>query len=220
MCGRFTLLHGEGDIRDFFSLKGEIEASKPRYNISPSQTCSIIAWKDGFHTIRAEWGLIPGWTKPTAKPKILINTRSESVEEKPSFRRAFVNTRCLIPASGFFEWVGKEGWYISPKDGQILAFAGLWDRWVTSGGEERKTFSVITTEANESLASIHHRMPVILPKNEFQTWMQSPKQAELKSLLKACPNDYLQARRVGPHVNSSRNEGPECLEPPVPELPF
>ena len=146
---------------------------EPRYNISPSQDIPVIVQQDGIRRLETrQWGLIPFWSK---KPKPMINARSETASEKPAFRQAFKKRRCLIPASGFFEWAKEDGkkqpYFIFLKDKSSMAFAGLWEEWSAPDGKIVKTCAILTVEANSFLQFIHHRMPVILTPAKGMNWL-------------------------------------------------
>lgn len=157
------------------------------------------------------WGLLPSWTKDPKKAPLLNNARAETVAEKPSFRSAFKHRRCLIPASGFFEWKlegkQKQPYYFRREDDKPIAFAGLWETW-----NEIESCTIITTDANAVMAPIHHRMPVVLGVNDYANWMD-PAADDLLSLLTPCPDDELICYPVNKVVNNARNQGPQCIEP-------
>jgi putative SOS response-associated peptidase YedK len=157
------------------------------------------------------WGLLPSWTKDPKKAPLLNNARAETVAEKPSFRSAFKSRRCLIPASGFFEWKTegkvKQPYYFRRPDERPIAFAGLWETW-----NEIESCTIITTDANAVMAPIHHRMPVVLGVNDYGHWLE-PSDSDLLPLLAPCPDDELICYPVNRIVNNVRNEGPECIVP-------
>jgi len=198
MCGRFVLSVVYRELAEHFDLSGEIEFS-PSWNIAPStRICSITADKEGNrHLVRMKWGLIPSWAKESSIGNKLANARGETVAEKPSFGSAFRQRRCIIPATGFYEWKAAQGvkqpWYISLKSGEPMEFAGLWETWRGAGevkGEGDVTSCCIsTTAANELMATIHDRMPVILDMNQWSTWL-SPQLHDADRLLPLiCPHD-------------------------------
>jgi putative SOS response-associated peptidase YedK len=149
----------------------------------------------------------------------MINARAESVAEKPSFRSAFKKRRCLVPGDGFYEWKKtakkKQPFYIRMKDGQPFAFAGLWERWHPPDGKEVETFTIITTEPNDLMRTIHDRMPVILHPKDFEAWLNPGIEdaQRLAHLLRPFPAENMEARPVSARVNSPKNDGPQCLEP-------
>jgi putative SOS response-associated peptidase YedK len=193
----------------------------PRYNIAPSQPVVAIRIEPGTATrqlVLLRWGLIPSWAKD---PKIgyqCINAKSETVAEKPSFRDAFKARRCLVIATGFYEWQvqgrAKQPMWIGLKSRRPFAFAGLWEQWQPPEGEAIESCTIITTEPNELLRPIHNRMPVILPPASYGRWLnQTVQQAEpLKALLRPYPGDELLAHPVSTLVNNPRHDAPDCLE--------
>ena len=224
MCGRFNLRLTNRELQEFFHLFRVPEIS-PRYNIAPTQ--EVIAIRQNSDGQRVgdwlRWGLIPSWAKSPREGAKMINARSEGVESKPAFRAAFRRRRCLIPASGFYEWetvAGKKRpWHIHRASPVPLAFAGLWETW--AGGEAEtnpiQSCTILTTESNFWMRSLHDRLPVILPEDAFADWLNPQNQdpQRLLSLLHACPEDWLQRERVSPLVNNVRNETPACLESPA-----
>ncbi|UOQ43849.1 SOS response-associated peptidase [Halobacillus salinarum] len=219
MCGRYTLLEEEKEIQTEFDIEIPIKDYQPRYNIAPGQKVLAII-HDGSKKRAGymHWGLVPSWAKD---PKIgykMINARSETAHEKPSFKRLMTSKRCLIVADSFYEWKktdsGKQPMRIFPKGRQLFAFAGLWDHWKQEE-EERFTCTILTKEANEFMNEIHQRMPVILPKRVEGEWITpvkwSPSQAH--TFIEQLTMDELEAYEVSQYVNSAKNEGPECVEP-------
>ncbi len=192
---------------------------EPRYNIAPTQSVAAIrADEDGRRSLDLlRWGLIPHWAKDVSIGNRLINARAETVAEKPAFRQAFSRRRCLILASGFYEWgatpAGKSPFFMSPPSGECLALAGLWERW--RGGEDALLEScvIITTAANATLERVHHRMPVLLGDAAQALWLTAATSAdECLELLQSAPNDKLEIRQVRRMVNNPRNEGAELIE--------
>ncbi len=192
---------------------------EPRYNIAPTQEVIAVRMQDGGRAlVRLRWGLIPFWAKDAAIGAKMINARAETLAEKPAFRQAFANRRCVIAADGFYEWKtiakAKQPFHIHRPDGAPFAFAGLWERW-EKDGEPVETCTIITTDAPESLAGIHHRVPVILPPDAMTTWLETPEgQTDgLAELLAPLPDGELIAEPVSTAVNKVANDGPECQEP-------
>ena len=215
MCGRFTLQSPADLIRDLFEL-GQLPELTPRYNIAPTQDVACVIEDDGRELVRFRWGLIPFFAKDAAIGQRMINARGETVAEKPSFRAAFKRRRCLIPADGFYEWRktddGKIPCHITMKDHRPFAFAGLWESWKSPEGPVRSC-TIITTEVNETLQELHHRMPVILDPEDHGTWLD-PGLADrdlLQSLLVPYAEGEMIWREVSKAVNNPRNEGPELL---------
>lgn len=220
MCGRYYLADVK-NMRERFGVKDIMEWLTSRYNIAPSQEVpAIIADEEtGRRLLRFRWGLKPYWSRDKAMGSGLINARAETVDTKPSFRNSFQRRRCLIPASGFYEWK-KEGqqklpYRIGLAGEDLFAFAGLWDSWVSSEGENHQSCAIITTTANPLVAQVHDRMPVILPRDSEDIWLDG-KMADLgllKELLKPYPADAMVLYEVSPRVNSPRNDEPGLLEP-------
>jgi putative SOS response-associated peptidase YedK len=217
MCGRFNSYHSSSEIAKTFDL-ADVPELKPRYNIAPTtEVAAIINSESGdrkFQWLR--WGLIPHWAKDKNIGNKLINARAETVAEKPSFRSAFKHSRCLIIASGFYEWQqqegGKQPFLIQQTDNLPFAFAGLWSSWHRDG-ETINSCTIITTEANEIMTPIHHRMPVILPSDRYDLWLDPTIERSqlLQSLLQPLNGDRLQAHPVSTKVNNPRNDSPDCL---------
>lgn len=186
MCGRFALKENPKKLAEYFHAADVLEFS-PSWNIAPStKICTITDDENNIrHLRRMRWGL-PSWAKDGSKSNKLSNARGETVAEKPSFRNAFKYRRCIIPASGFFEWKTDKGikypWFISYKSGEPFAFAGLWESWHPQDGETEDACCIITTEANKLMQPIHDRMPVILDPDQWNTWL-SPKEKQSEVLL-------------------------------------
>ena len=177
MCGRYTLITDIKKVAEAFGVAPTLEA-QPRYNVAPTQEVVSILRNGEVHLDRLRWGLIPTWAKEEAIGSKMINARAETLAEKPSFKRLLRSRRCLVIADGFYEWQaqggkGKIPMYITLKDQQPFAFAGLWDLWKRPDGEELRTCTIVTTEPNELVASIHNRMPVILGPHARDLWLDS-----------------------------------------------
>ncbi len=221
MCGRFTLTVDPADLEEAFPGVSVPAEMTPRYNIAPSQPVAVIA-NDGRNRLDFfVWGLIPSWAKD---PKIgyrMINARAETLGEKPAFRAAYKRRRCLIPADGFYEWRREAGrktktpMYLRLKSGEPFAFAGLWETWHSSQGDEVLSCTIITTTPNSLVEKIHDRMPVILPPAAYAAWLspEEKKPEELSKLLKAYPASQMTAYAVSPAVNSPANDSPEIIRP-------
>ena len=210
------------DLLKYFRLS-EVPEFGPRYNIAPSQFIPVVRNEGGNGERRLvflRWGLIPSWAKDETVGYRTINARAESVARLPSFRSAFGNRRCLIPADGFYEWRRKgrmrQGFHIRREDKRPLALAGLWERWEDPKqvGRVIESCSIITTEANEQLQDIHERMPVILEPERFDMWLDSDCRdfSELQKILVPFSGP-LSIHPVGDYVNRVGNEGPECVTP-------
>ncbi len=232
MCGRFSLTTPVEGIRRLFGFS-QIPNLPARYNIAPTQAVlNVRASKpgkvgtvsperqsgDGMRdAFLARWGLIPSWAKDPSIGAKMINARAETITEKPSFRAAFRRRRCLIPADSFYEWKtldgGKQAFRITFDDGEPFAFAALWEDWLGADGSEIESCTIVTTEASKAIEDIHHRMPVILDPEGFETWLTgTPEDAE------ALLRPYAGGRRLmsGPisaRVNNVRNDGPDLWDP-------
>ena len=222
MCGRYTLKSSAKKVAEFFNLHN-IPDILPRYNIAPTQQILTVRLLEGDRSgDLLRWGLIPVWAaSPQAGPP-LINARSDTVAEKPSFRTAFKKRRCLVPADGFFEWK-KEGKKKLPHlftlaDGDPFAIAGIWETW-ERGGEKIESVCLITTEANEVAQAVHDRMPVILPPEVYAAWLDlSTTSDQAKAFLRPFPASGMKVRQVSDVVNNARHDGPDCIDPPSPEM--
>lgn len=221
MCGRFTLIADGEAIAGLFQLDDTPQLA-PRYNIAPSQP--IAAVRESPDTGRRElthfvWGLIPSWAKDPSLGARMINARSETAAEKPSFRAAFKYRRCLVPADSFYEWQklngAKQPVRVQLKSGQPFAIAGLWERWQSPDGSEIESCTLLTTEPNELLTSVHNRMPVILPADAFDLWLDRGAQhpGEVQPLLRPYAADEMTFYAVSPYVNSPANDDPACIAP-------
>ena len=220
MCSRY-FLDADGNIIAYTFRVPLNERIKRRFNIAPTQEAPVVraAEGGGREIALLRWGLVPYWAKDLKVGTKMINARSEGVEAKPAFREAVKRRRCIVPASGFFEWqapVGqgeggrKQPWAITVPDMPLFAFAGLWERWMAPAGEPVETFTIVTTDANEAVARIHDRMPVILPMDAIDTWLTAPAD-EARRLLRPYAGP-VNLRAVGKHVSNVNNEGPECLD--------
>jgi putative SOS response-associated peptidase YedK len=219
MCGRFTLKAKPKEVQDALGLPFEPDFT-PRYNIAPSQTVlAIRANIDGKPEVALlRWGLVPSWADDLSIAHRMINARSETVQEKPSFRSAFKKRRCLIVADGFYEWQKldakkKQPYWIHRPDEKPFAFAGLWERRERPGEEPLETCTILTTSANETLRPIHERMPVIFAKEQTSAWLADPGPDKLVAMLKPCSDKFLTTTAVSDRVNSPRNDVPACIEP-------
>jgi putative SOS response-associated peptidase YedK len=233
MCGRFALLAPAGVISAQFNVAVPVEVA-PRYNIAPTQPVAVVRTvreglsddprpsagdgDSGREFTFLTWGLIPSWSKDVSIGSKLINARSETAHEKPSFRGAFKYRRCLIPASGFFEWQklgsGKQPMYITSSDEELLALAGLWERWSSPDGSVIESCTILTTEANELMEPIHNRMPVIVEPEDYSTWLiPGDRPDNSRHLLRPFPAERLQAYPVSKAVNDPRNDVPATVAP-------
>jgi putative SOS response-associated peptidase YedK len=212
MCGRFTMLSAGHEIAEYLNLVEE-PAVEPRYNIAPFQTVPVVRTEvDGRRAVPMRWGLVPSWAKDDSIAKHTLNARSETVAEKPAFRAAFRKRRCLIPASGFYEWQTIERkklpYLMRPRSSSLFAFAGLWESWRGADEEALETFTILTTPANTVVRPYHERMPVVIDPTDFDFWLTPgpAKGEELLRLFRPMPAGELTAERVSTKVNSVRNE--------------
>ena len=219
MCGRFYLDVQADELAEYFDLP-TLPNLTPRYNIAPSQDVTAIrVGEQGREWMSLHWGLIPFWAKDKKIAYRTINARAETADTKPSFRAAFKHRRCLIPASGFFEWVpgkdGKQPYCIHPKESKLFAFAGLYEHWQNTAGETIDSCTILVTEANAVVAPVHDRMPVILQPSDFALWLdpETSDAGQLKSLLKPYPDQQTDLYPVSRHVNNPRNDDAECIKP-------
>lgn len=220
MCGRYALLADPADLVEGFDMHGPSMPLdfRPSYNAAPSQLMPVVLLESGRRIIRLHrWGLIPSWAKDPSVGNQLINARAETIAEKPSFRNAFKKHRCLVPASGFFEWAktaaGKVPHFIRPRDGGLIAFAGLWESWTDPAGEPMHSYTIVTTGPNATMAGIHDRMPVILPREHYDAWLDVTRPADAAlALLRPAPDDALEAYPVSRQVNSPAVNEPGNVE--------
>jgi putative SOS response-associated peptidase YedK len=221
MCGRFTLTVDPAELQDIFGEYVFPTKFAPRFNIAPSQPVLAIPNDEKNTADFFIWGLIPMWAKDPSIGNRLINARGETVAEKPSFRGSFKYKRCLILADGFYEWKANPGrktktpYFIHMQDRKPFAFAGLWDSWESPDGSSIKTCTIITTEPNELMETLHNRMPVILHPRDHGKWLDaSPQTPEnLLPLIKPFPSDVMSAYPVSTLVNKPSNDSPELVVP-------
>jgi putative SOS response-associated peptidase YedK len=219
VCGRFTLFASNDEIARLLDLP-EVPAIPPRYNVAPTQTLFAVRVNQAGDREPAflRWGLIPSWADDPAVGNRMINARSETVADRPAFRSAFRKRRCLIPASGFYEWQKtggkKQPYYIRTRNGQPFVFAGLWESW-SRGEEPVESCTIVTTEANDLMRPLHDRMPVILHREDYDRWLDTGLQdaSKLMPLLVPYSGDDLTAYAVSTRVNNARNEDARCVEP-------
>jgi putative SOS response-associated peptidase YedK len=224
MCGRFTLTDPDADIAQQFDLPAMPDL-EPRYNIAPTQPVVAVRVPEPGAVRELAvftWGLIPSWAKEPKMGARMINARSETAAEKPSFRAAFKRRRCLVIADGFYEWQkvdgGKQPQFIHMADRRPFGIAGLWEHWEGDEGSVIESCTLLTTEPNDLLRPIHNRMPVILKPEDYDLWLDPEVQQRerLQPLLTAYDGTEMNHYPVSRFVNSPRNDGPDCIEP-VPE---
>jgi putative SOS response-associated peptidase YedK len=226
MCGRYAITTAPEAIRALFGYP-EQPNFPARYNVAPTQPVPIVRLAEGQRSFAlVRWGLIPAWVKDPRNFSLLINARGESVLDKPAFRNAMRRRRCLFPADGFYEWrqegKAKRPFFIRPKSGAPIAFAGLWETWAGPNGEEMETAAIVTTTANRALRPIHDRMPVIVAQEAFDFWLDGNKvDAETAAAMIApAPDDLLEAYEISSAVNYAANDSPELIAPVAPGAPL
>jgi putative SOS response-associated peptidase YedK len=221
MCGRYTIKTDSNQLEKEFGVVSIDEAViRPRFNVAPTQTVPVVVELDGQRVVNGfRWGLIPSWAKEASIGSKMINARSETIAEKPSFRNAFKRRRCIVPANGFYEWQKtatgpKQPYLFFPREREMFAFAGLWEEWLDKdSGELVETCTIITTSANETMAPFHDRMPVILENKDFAQWLDGNDQdtVSLQELLKPCGPDVIGFYPVSRAVNSPSNDSEELI---------
>jgi putative SOS response-associated peptidase YedK len=220
MCGRYVITSSPAAIRALFGYP-EQPNFPPRYNVAPTQPIPIVRLADGKRQfVLMRWGLIPSWVKDPKTFSLLINARSDSVLDKPAFRSAMRRRRCLIPADGFYEWREfggrRQPYFVRlQKSGGPFAFAGLWETWTGPNGEELDTAAIVTTNANSRLAAIHSRLPVIVPPEAFDLWLDCAKvEATIAAaLLVPARDDLLEAYEISTAVNRVANDDASLIAP-------
>jgi putative SOS response-associated peptidase YedK len=223
MCGRYVIISTPEAIRAFFGY-GEQPNFPPRYNVAPTQPIPIVRLVDGKRSFAlVRWGLLPSWVKDPKTFPLLINARGESVIDKPAFRNAMRRRRCLIPTDGFYEWQAgapKRPHFVRAKRGvdgaaPPLAFAGLWETWTGPNGEEMDAAAIVTTSANRPLAQLHERMPVFVPKEAFDLWLDCANvEANVAAaLIRPAPDALLEAYEISPAVNRVANDSAALIAP-------
>ena len=219
MCGRYTLTADAESIQLAFALENVDGWDVSRFNIAPTQRVAVITDRDPKMLSFMKWGLVPSWAKDPKIGSRMINARSETAAEKPSFRAAFKRRRCLIPADGYYEW-SKRGkkkipMYIQHAERELFAFAGLWESWKQADGDWLQTCAILTTEANETIRPIHHRMTVIIEPEDFDTWL-APRQLtppEWQPLMTRPRPEQLKFHEVSTAVNRPVNDNPTLVLP-------
>lgn len=222
MCGRFTLTLDSKQIQDAYPWLNNVpNGIHPRYNIAPTQPIAVVPNDGNQRLDYYVWGLIPSWAKDPSIGNRMINARAETLAEKPSFRSAFRRRRCLILADGFYEWKSADGrkskmpMFIHLKENKPFAFAGLWEVWNSPDGSQIYSATIITTQPNSLVESIHNRMPVILPEAAYEHWLfpgeTDPR--DLAPLLNPFPEESMQAYPISTLVNSPQNDVPQVIEP-------
>jgi putative SOS response-associated peptidase YedK len=224
MCGRFTLTYRERQhlAEELGVNVEEINDAdyKPRYNVAPTDPHWIVRMRyEEREILPAKWGLINTWAKDAKRAAKQINARAETIATNSAFRDAFARRRCVVPADGFYEWIGagktRQPIWFHRRDGKLILFAGLYESWPQTPDSWQRTFTIITTTPNNLMAPIHDRMPVILSGDDVDYWLD-PREEDtesLKALLAPPPEDLLAKLSVSQRVNSVKNDDPACLEP-------
>ena len=226
MCGRFVSSSSSDEIATYFGADEVSESVlDPNYNVAPTRDVYAVLESGSVRRVEPlHWGLVPRWAKDVKIGNRMINARGETVAEKNSFKSAFRKRRCIIPADGFYEWTVQPGqdkkqpWFIHRTDDEPLAFAGLWEVWRGPDRDSEEALhscTIITTEANDTMAEIHHRMPVILPPSQWDTWLDQEQDDldALGRLLVPAPNELLAMHPVSTEVNNARNRGAQLIDP-------
>jgi putative SOS response-associated peptidase YedK len=218
MCGRFTITHPNEALASLFdALPGNDLPEGPRYNVCPTQAIPVVTAEGGVRRLRSmRWGLLPVWYKTPTDGPLIINARADSIASKPAFRGAVRDRRCLVPASGFYEWT--EGpaktrlpWYITRADGAPMALAGVWQDWERDG-QSLTTCAIVTTDAGPDMARLHHREPVCLDPSDWPLWLGEAGTGAA-TLMQPAPQGRFTMHRVDPAVNSNRAEGAALILP-------
>jgi len=219
VCGRFTI----GEIKELvprFSISNQIpDMPRPRFNIAPTQDVPIVISRSPHQLVMMRWGLIPFWAKDPKIGSRMINARSETVAERPAFRASLKEHRCLVPTTGFYEWKptgkGKVPFFIRRTDEKLFAMAGLYDHWKDPAGEEVLSFTILTTAANDLMAPIHDRMPVVLSREDEEKWVRSSplEDGELERMARPYPSSQMEAYPVSRAVNDLTKDSEELIRP-------
>lgn len=220
MCSRFTLVSDPERVREHFGYTNQPNFP-PRYNIAPTQAVPVVRKGDSgkLELVFMRWGLIPSWVKNPDEFSTIINARSETAAEKPSFRAGLRQRRCLIPSDGFIEWTGRRGakrpFLVRRVDGVLMAFAGIWEHWQGADGSELETVAILTTQANATVSPLHNRMPVILEPEQFPAWLDCHRLStgDVAELMVPLEDGLLETVELHPRINNPANDEPGLLEP-------
>jgi putative SOS response-associated peptidase YedK len=226
MCGRFVLSGKKDEVEEEFEVE-MTEGFPPRHNIAPTQPILVVLDEFGHRACRLmRWGLVPGWVKDPREFPLLVNARVETMAEKPAFRDALAHGRCIVPASGYYEWQAgpdkrKQPYFISRADGRPMALAGLYTIWSGPDGEEVDTVATITVSANRQMAEIHDRMPAILEADDLDTWLdvRGVRTEEALRLIQPLPEGVLKFHPVSSRVNSASVDDPDLVMAVQPDMP-
>lgn len=224
MCGRYSFLVTD-DLGRRFRVHMPTLNLRSRFNVTPGQEMPVVYEKNGYHMESMTWGLIPFWAKNPSIAHRLINARGETINTKPAFRASFYRRRCIVPASGFYEWKKESDkripYYYHLKGSDYFAFAGLYDIWHDPEGREVMTYTLITTEANDLVARVHDRMPVILREEDEEAWLgRDTKVPELQMMLHPSSDDRWEAYRVSLKVNNPENDEEGLIQPIRQDAPW
>lgn len=225
MCGRYASSRDARDLAGAFEVEEPVEqVLPPSWNVAPTDPVYAVVQREQARQLRVlRWGLVPSWAKDAKGAARLINARQETVTSKPAFRAAYVRRRCLLPADGYYEWqvdgTRKQPWFLSRADGAPLAMAGLYEVWSPLEGERLWTCTVITTSAADELGHIHDRTPLLVPKSDWDRWLDPAVEDPGQHLLVPAVDGALEAWPVGAAVGNVRNDGPELAAPLEPEQP-
>jgi putative SOS response-associated peptidase YedK len=221
MCGRFVVDIPASELAKIFKIVETETRLMARYNVAPTQQIGVIRSDSNGtrHLDLLKWGLIPSWSKDPHIGYKMINARSETADTKPSFKSALKHRRCIIPASGFYEWREESGKkhpiYIKLKDNNLMLFAGIWDHWKAPEGNVIESCTMLTTETNDLIKPLHDRMPVILDTQNIDMWLdpQVSDPEQLKPLFRSFPSELMEMYQVSDLVNSPKNDNPSCIAP-------
>lgn len=222
MCGRYALFGPHSRLAEQFGAKVDqlVLNFPPRYNAAPMQQLPVIRQRANGERVAQllRWGLVPAWAKDESIATRFINLRCDTLAERAGFRNAYKSRRCIVPASGFYEWKssagGKKPYFIRPADDTLFGFAGLWERWRKPNGDVVDTFAIVTTDANDAIRPLHDRMPLIVPKADYELWFDRETHPELlRALLVPYESAHIRLHPVTTRVGNVRNEGPDLVEP-------
>ena len=223
MCGRFAITLPNDAMAQLFAAQPDNNLPDvPNYNVCPTTNIHVVTSTEEAdrRLVSMRWGLLPSWYKKPNGGPLLINARAETIAEKPAFRDAVRKRRALVVATGFYEWTktedgARDPWYITPNDNGPLVMAAVWQEWSNPEGDTLRTCALVTTAANDTMAQIHHRMPVILSSDDWPLWLGEAGHGAA-TLMRAASEDTLKMHRVDRAVNSNRASGPELITPVQP----
>jgi putative SOS response-associated peptidase YedK len=214
MCGRYATTRSSADLAALFGATDDVQGLEADYNVAPTDPVPVIrVLDDARHVSQARWGLLPHWAKDRKAGARMINARAETVASSKAFAQAFERRRCLVPADGWYEWVrtdaGKQPFFMTPADGSVVVFAGLWSLW---GPDRLLTCSIVTTSAVDDLSRIHDRMPLMLAEEHWERWLTDPAEETLLTPPSSALVAGIELRPVGAAVGDVRNDGPELIQ--------